>query len=33
MFMGFNKYNPYLKRVEYTGIPPSSTEPVVEKIN
>lgn len=33
LFMGFNKYNPYLKRVEYSGIPPSSIEPIAEKIN
>ena len=31
--MGFNKYNPYLKRLEYSGIPPSNIEPIVEKIN
>jgi hypothetical protein len=28
LFMGFNKYNPYLKRVDYTGIPASSVDPI-----
>jgi hypothetical protein len=31
--MGFNNYNPYLKRLEYSGIPASSIDPVVEKIS
>lgn len=31
--MGFNKYNPHLKRVDYSGLPPSSLEPIVERIN
>jgi len=33
LFMGFNKYNPYLKRMDYTGIPASSVDPILEKIN
>jgi hypothetical protein len=24
LFMGFNKYNPYLKRLDFSGVPPSS---------
>lgn len=33
LFMGFNKYNPYLKRLEYSGIPPSNIQPIAQKIN
>jgi hypothetical protein len=29
LFLGFNNYNPYLKKLEYTGIPPSSLDPLV----
>lgn len=31
--MGFNKYNPYLKKMDYVGVPASPTDPVVEKVN
>lgn len=31
--MGFNKYNPYLKKVDYIGVPASSVDPVVERVN
>jgi hypothetical protein len=29
LFIGFNNYNPYIKKLEYSGIPPSSIEPIV----
>ena len=31
--ISFNKYIPVIKRVDYSGIPPSSIEPVMEKYN
>ena len=33
LFLGFNKYNPYLKKLEYGGMPPSSTDPLLERLN
>ena len=32
-FFSFSKYNPHLRRVDYSGVPPSSVDPLVEKIN
>lgn len=32
-FISFNKYNPCIRRVDYSGIPPSSVDPVVERVN
>ena len=31
--LGFNKYNPYFRRVEYRGSPPPSSDPLVEKVS
>ena len=32
-FFAFNKYNPHFKRVDYSGLPPSSHDPIIEKVN
>ena len=32
-FFSFSKYNPHLKRVDYSGVAPSSVDPIIEKIN
>lgn len=31
--MSFNKYNPVLRKIDYTGIPPSSTDPIIDKFS
>ena len=31
--ISFNKYIPVVKKVDYSGIPPSSLEPIMEKYN
>lgn len=32
-FISFNKYNPHYQKIEFQGNPPSSIEPLVERIN
>jgi hypothetical protein len=31
-FISFNKYNPYYRKIEFQGSPPSSIEPLVERV-